>query len=418
MKLPSGITVRGGSLRINFYFRGVRCYETLDVPKINNQTVKYAETKLRSIKLEIKEKRFDYGAHFPNSEKAALFAGLNTARDVSKTVSKGVDEWLSVEETTKAKSTYRNYVSKSKHVKRYFGEYVQLREVTSSDLKLFRAQLLKPKSANGAELSPKTVNDVFTIVRGAFGNAFEEEIIKTDPCERITNLDVEDQEEADPFERSELDAIAACTKITEQERNLVGFNSWAGLSVSEIMALAWEDVDFVNGTVKVNRALVDGEFRVPKEVSRVRVVELLAPALESLNRQKQHTFIRPPVTIHVKQRNNNQTKKAEVNFVFINPKTDTYYSLESLRRSFKRMSQVSGVRYRSPNQCRHTFASQALSSYVDQFWIARQLGHTSIAMLKKHYGRWIPKDVKSMVHEANEKLGFTNPKEGQNQAVS
>lgn len=64
------------------------------------------------------------------------------------------------------------------------------------------------------------------------------------------------------------------------------------------------------------------------------------------------------------------------------------------------------VRHRGANQCRHTFASQMLSSYVPVEWVARQLGHADTTMVRKHYGRWIPKDTKSMAGIVSKMLGF------------
>lgn len=48
---------------------------------------------------------------------------------------------------------------------------------------------------------------------------------------------------------------------------MIEFNCWAGLSLSELIGLAAEDVDLQAGQVHVRRALVVGEFKVPKERS-------------------------------------------------------------------------------------------------------------------------------------------------------
>ncbi|MES6203442.1 hypothetical protein U6N28_12535, partial [Cutibacterium acnes] len=57
-----------------------------------------------------------------------------------------------------------------------------------------------------------------------------------------------------------------------------------------------------------------------------------------------------------------------------------------------------GVRYRGPNNCRHTYASQMLSTGVVPLdWIADQMGHTSTAMIWRHYGKWINKDGPDMI---------------------
>jgi integrase len=57
-----------------------------------------------------------------------------------------------------------------------------------------------------------------------------------------------------------------------------------------------------------------------------------------------------------------------------------------------------GVRYRGPNNCRHTYASQLLSTgAVPLDWIADQMGHTSTAMIWRHYGKWINQDGPDMI---------------------
>jgi len=48
-----------------------------------------------------------------------------------------------------------------------------------------------------------------------------------------------------------------------------------------------------------------------------------------------------------------------------------------------------GLRHRDCYQTRHTFATTALMAGVNPAYIARQLGHTNMGMLLKHYARWI-----------------------------
>jgi len=54
------------------------------------------------------------------------------------------------------------------------------------------------------------------------------------------------------------------------------------------------------------------------------------------------------------------------------------------------------VRDRGANQARHTFASQLLTKGVNERWIMREMGHTSISMFEKHYGRWIDEEMPDM----------------------
>lgn len=57
---------------------------------------------------------------------------------------------------------------------------------------------------------------------------------------------------------------------------------------------------------------------------------------------------------------------------------------------WRRIVQKAGVPHRSIGQCRHSFAVLALKQKKLLNWIQRQMGHTTLHMLFKHYLRWIP----------------------------
>lgn len=82
-----------------------------------------------------------------------------------------------------------------------------------------------------------------------------------------------------PFSRDEIELIGKGDPARSPDTRMIVFNCWTGLSLSELIALAAEDVDLVAGVVHVRRASVVGEFKVPKERTRLRVVELIDPAL-------------------------------------------------------------------------------------------------------------------------------------------
>ena len=58
-----------------------------------------------------------------------------------------------------------NYVSKARHVENKFGKR-RIVDISKSDIELFQAQMLKQG------LSPKSVNDIVTVVRGVWADAF------------------------------------------------------------------------------------------------------------------------------------------------------------------------------------------------------------------------------------------------------
>lgn len=399
-KLPQGVEINGNRLRISFYLHGRRCKESLPaITTITKASIAYADNKRRTILAEIKEGRFDYAAHFPESAMAPIFSGTGGPNS-NRTVAEGVQAWLEVQDAKKAKSTARNYRSKSKHVTAWAGPR-RITDIPKSDIELFQARLLK------AGLGPKTVNDIFTVVRGVWADAFSDGVIKSNPLERIENIERDQGDDAaDPFSRDELEQLASVPTTRDQDVNMILFDCWAGMAVSELIGIGWDDVDLEAGTAWVRRARVESVYKVPKEKARVRMIELIDPSLEYLRRQFEITGNLPGVEIEVTQRDNVTVKKEVVRFVFRNGVSGEPWHASSVLRWFTGLLKRAGVRHRGPNQCRHTFASQAVSSYVPLEWVARQLGHTDTTMVKRHYGRWIPADTKSMAALVSQMMGF------------
>ena len=76
-KTPNGIVVRKWSsgattLRISFYYRGVRCFETLKI-EATSANLKYAERLRGEILNAIERGTFSYPDYFPNSKRAQIF---------------------------------------------------------------------------------------------------------------------------------------------------------------------------------------------------------------------------------------------------------------------------------------------------------------------------------------------------------
>lgn len=407
-KLPEGVEINGKRIRISFTYKGVRCRETLKVvSKINNAAITYANSKRQTIVTEIKEGRFDYLAHFPDSPRAAKLSGVEQPT-VERTVHAGVHSWLAVQRAKKAASTSRNYGHKARHVLDHFTDEQMISDITKGQLELFQASLLRKG------LAAKTVNDIFTVVRGVWADAFSDGVIRVNPLDRIKNIEHDEQDDsADPFTRSELGKIERAPWDRLHDLNMALFACWAGLSVSELLGVGWDDIDIEAGTCRVRRSRVESVYKVPKEKSRDRTIELIAPARDYLRRQWPLTGSRPATAVEVVQRDNISVKLEEVRFVFLNETTGEPWSYQGFARWFGLLLDAAGVRRRGPNQCRHTFASQAVSSYVPLEWVARQLGHTDTTMVKKHYGRWIPTDMRSMADMISGMMGFEEARDGQ-----
>jgi len=180
----------------------------------------------------------------------------------------------------------------------------------------------------------------------------------------------------DPFSHEERTALVSAAH--GQMKNLVQFGFWTGIRISELFALNWGNVDWINKRIYVEGALTQDaeEIEDTKTAAGERIVYLLPPALAALKAQKEHTFL-------------------QGDEIFQNPHTQKRWTGDmALRaRQWNTLCRRAGVRYRPPGQMRHTFASMTLMAGESPQWVAAQMGHTDWTFTARVYYRWIPKDA-------------------------
>lgn len=388
--LPPGVEIHGKRVRVYFPYDGQKCREPLP-GEPTPDTIAYAGRLVELIRHEINTGTFNYARHFPNSKRLK-----------ENTLNHYLDIWLEIKKQRTAASTYNGYEGMvQRYIKPKFGhrqadqvDYIDIENWISNDLD---------------KLASKTIKETLAILSQVYDLYQKRNPGSHNPTTGI-NIRLPDMPDPEVWNRSEIDAILTTAPAVNmaQELNLFKFMLWTGPRVSEAIALAWEDVDLSAGVVHFKRARVRGPFKATKTRRSTREVELLGPALEALKAQQKLTAKLPPVSIDVTERDNRTIRTEKVRFVFHNSNTDRIHcSDRTLREAWIAHLKKAGVRYLGLGQCRHTFASQMLSIEMPLEWVAKQLGHSSTAMLHKHYSKWIKADAYDMVARANKRLNFS-----------
>jgi integrase len=410
-KLPVGVEIHGNSVRINFMFQNRRCKEPLkNIKRITKPNIVYAGNLVSMVKKDIRDDKFDYAKYFPESPRAFEFiAGRKI--DTKRNIGDGVDLYLRIYKLNHQESGYKKLISKGNHVKIYFAEKREIRTIKKTEVEEFKAALVDQEGK--FKLAPKTANLVLGVLRKVMDDALDDMIITINVARRVKSFKLKKLKgaNADPLLRKEIETLEGLSYFRPQDQNMFLFNMWCGLSVSELRGLAWKDVDLENGFIYIRRIEVEGVIKCPKEMVRERKIELLEPAKFWLKKQIKFTSHNEPVEVLVTQDDSTTKIKEFVSFVFLNDQTAQNnkravpFSQPTMERWFKRFLEAGNIRPRAPNQCRHTFASQALSAFAPLEWVARMLGHSDIQMLKEHYGTWIPEDTKPMAKLVSEMMG-------------
>lgn len=378
---PSGIrAATRSSVSIDFYYRGVRCRERLKLPP-TAANLKFAANLRAQIQAEIARGTFDYATYFPDSTRAMA---LSRTPGAAITIERALETWLRGMKAQIEHTTWRDYELAIDRVWVPLCGKKRLPELTRADLKAWVGE---------QTCGLKRIRNLLLPMRGMYAQALEDELIAQNPFIGWTPRKVEppkEEDDVDPFDQAEVTAILnACEG---QVRNLFQFAFWTGLRTSELIALRWEDVDLVGGTLSVRRAKVRKQVKAPKTKAGRRTVQLLEPASNALLAQREYSQLRGEE-------------------VFLNPRTGEPWEHDGPIRktAWQPALKRAGVRYRYPYQTRHTFASTLLSAGENPVWVANLMGHKDWAMIIKVYGRWIP----SIAPDAGKKVAAVWSTSGQ-----
>ena len=267
--------------------------------------------------------------------------------------------WLERKRATLARSTYGDYLSIWKrHVLPHFGN-VPLCRVTRRDVEEFLGKL--------ANISAKRKNNILVPLKCLFNDATRRGDIEEPPTAYIRRFK-ETKPFADPLSFHEMKRFL--DHVDPRNGSYFTAAFLTGMRPNELIALKWTNVDFEMRCITVREGRVLGTEGPPKTISSCREVDMLDPLLEVLRQLRQAS---PRDAGHVFT--NRHGNPLEVN----NLRNRVWYP--TLKKA--------GLRKRTMYQTRHTFASLMLSHGEDPLWVARMLGHASLDMIFKHYGKFI-----------------------------
>lgn len=375
---PQGVQIRqlknGPAIRIDFRWKGARCRETLPIA-VSQAGIKYAANLRASILSGIERGIFRYEDYFPESAKAKKIHELKPVPLQSKSV---VDILLGIIDDarltkTHSPSTIAFYMRQLNAQIKPKWDGAMIQDVRTGDIREWIIALNKT-------LKPKSIRNTVGVFSLALGQAFTDGLIPTNPLtplklrKLLPKRQKKDIDKINPFNDLEIKEILDVFK-TAEEKSLWQFAFASGLRTGELIALKWRHIDRTNQLIVVIDNIVTAERGTVEKDTKTgneRTVPILPGAQKAL------------ATMHP------ITGKRQTNFVFINPRTkERWKSDRALGKCWERNLKRTNVPYRNPYQTRHTFASKLLEQGEQELLVAQLLGHTSVEMVRRHYGRYI-----------------------------
>lgn len=212
------------------------------------------------------------------------------------------------------------------------------------------------------------------ILKQVFERAIIEDYIKYSPLV-VSYPRIKSNYEKNPFTLDEVNLILSTdSKI----KNFLGVAFTTGMRGGEIIGLKWEDIDFLNNRISINRTIKYGLEQTPKTKGSLATVDL-------------------PVEAKIYFQNQLKLTGLKKSYVFLND-GKRFNSLSVISYYFTNLLKDLNLKHRGIHQTRHTFASLKLSYGERLEWVSYMLRHNSPALTQSVYYKYIPRvDEKRIV---------------------
>ncbi|MGL2812526.1 tyrosine-type recombinase/integrase [Helicobacter pylori] len=237
----------------------------------------------------------------------------------------------------------------------------KLKKITKEKIVTYHQETLKHYKKN-------TIRNLNANLKSFLAFCEGERFLEKSPYFSATLKNAQEAKAIEPFNLEEVKTLIENAQSLRLRAFLtVAF--FTGLRTGEQLALTWEDIDFNEKKIVINKSLNElGTITTPKNKPSVREVDLLEPVGKILKDL---------------QESEPEGKK----FVFISmPKRTTMY-----QRAFRALLKALSLKERKLYTTRHTFASLMLSQGEEPMWVSKTLGHKDLNTTYSAYSHYIPK---------------------------
>lgn len=292
--------------------------------------------------------------------------------------------WLSEQKRIVKPNTYINYKSKLlNHLLPKIGQYI-LSEITEEYLQNLFDELQN-------DLSNASVNGVYRVLNTCLNAAVKEHLLAVNPLQNVRAARPQ-QQRVSAFSKAEQRKLES-NAIFEKDFPVI-FSLYTGLRIGELTGLRWEDIDWVNQTLFVQRNLQ------PQFVSEDSEAVIMQEG--SLKTKSSQRII--PIGNQLFKNLKKWQKFNDSSFLFCNKKGDAIKP-RTLRYRFEKLKERAGVSNLPFHALRHTFATRCIEQNVPITTISSLLGHQSVKMTLDTYTNSFLEDKR----QAIDKLEDTYP---------
>lgn len=245
----------------------------------------------------------------------------------------------------------------------------EIESINKKDIQNFIINLkTSGNKRTGKELANNSILQIVSVLKRIFDYAINEEVIMQNP---IHNLKLKyNQKQVEAFTEIEQKKIETYIMKANNIR-LYGviIALYTGVRIGELLALKWEDVNFVENTLLINKTLSPikisdetGFISTPKTSSAIRLIHY----------PKQLNFIFKKL-------------KAFNGKYVISSYKKGIVTISNYQKTFSKLLQKINIEHKGFHSLRHTFATRAIELGTDIKTLSEILGHSNPTITLNRY---------------------------------
>lgn len=233
------------------------------------------------------------------------------------------------------------------------------------------------------------VDAIIKLINKFYHYAVSDGYANRNPCIGFTNPKHREEKEIEIFTPEEIERLL---KVESRHQCQIKLMLYTGMRLGEALALTWNDIDFKNRTIKVDKAY-DSKARLttPKTKGSTRLFVFPDHMAADLQKKKRLT---------IEEKLLNGSDLTDLVFPSI---VGTPLSQRNFRKQYENILKEAKVGYRPPHTLRHTFTTSAKRMGIPIEDVAQMLGHSSIKTTREVYLHYGAEDLRSLVNDMYKK---------------
>lgn len=287
-------------------------------------------------------------------------------------------QWLQKESGTIKPSSYSRYLNLlNNHILPALGS-LTFTALTPDVLNQFLLAKLECGRKDGhGGLSPKTVQDIYTILKSTLKYAEVKYRVKIlESCSYPLPRQEKDITVLSAQNRCRLEK-SILSDLADMRKTGLLLCLYSGLRIGEICALRWSDINFSLGIIHINKTLQRIDLPDQTTSRRTQVIE---------SRPKTPSSIRDiPLAVHMAELLLPLRPSGSQDVYFLTGLSDHCIEPRNYQYFFHRTLENLGIPPVKFHCLRHTFATHCIEVGVDVKTLSEILGHADVNMTLNHY---------------------------------